>query len=65
MLSRVDFWPKIEDFYVFIFSSVPKLERLGALEKPKMGHVIDKIGLSKRYAAIFEIFIFRPTLADF
>ena len=58
------FGPKSKIFTFSIFYSVPKLERLGALEKPKIGHVIDKIGLSKRYA-IFEFFIFPPALADF
>ena len=49
----------------FFLASRMLVLRLGALENLKIGQVIDKIGLSKLYAAIFEIFIFWPVWADF
>ena len=60
-----DFRTKIENFYVFFLASGTLVLRLRALGNLKMGQVIHKIGLSKLYAAIFEIFIFWPVRADF
>ena len=60
-----DFRTKIENFYVFFLASGTLVLRLRALGNLKMGQVIHKIGLSKLYAAIFEIFIFWPVRANF
>ena len=54
----VDFGPKSNIFTFPIFWPGTLVLRLGALENLKMGQVIHKIGLSKLYAAIYEIFIF-------
>ena len=63
--SGLIFGPKSNIFTFPIFWSATLVLRLGALENLKMGQVIHKIGLSKLYAAIFEIFIFWPVWADF
>ena len=60
-----DFRTKIENFYVFFLASGTLVLRLRALGNLKMGQVIHKIGLSKLYAAIFEIFIVWPVRPDF
>ena len=61
----VDFGPKSNIFTFPIFWPGTLVLILEALENLKMGQVIHKIGLSKLYAAIFEIFIFWPVWANF
>ena len=56
-------FPKSKIFVYF--ASLVYLGRTGALEMPKMSHVIDKTGVCKLHAAIWDFFIFRSIRADF